>query len=126
MARGMPRVDCASILALCVAKVERVINPLTDKPPARDTPAGIPSGNPSAALGKNEARLATHDAVVGSVTHEHGESIEVLHASSAVGLPLFAQVVCGAIMVTVARLFGTIGVSIARMRLGNPQTIPQR
>jgi hypothetical protein len=63
------------------AKVERVISPLTNKPPTRDTAAGIPSGDTSAALGKNEARVATHDAVLGSATHEHGESIEVLHES---------------------------------------------
>jgi hypothetical protein len=83
---GAPRVDCAFILALCVAKLEQLIRPPTDKPPTRNTAAGIPSGNASAALGKNEARLSTHDAVVGSATHEHGESIEVPHESSVVGL----------------------------------------
>jgi hypothetical protein len=85
-ARGVPRVDCESILALCVAKVERLLHLLTDKPPTRDAAAGIPSGNASAALDKDETRLAAHDAVVGSATHEHGKSIEVPHESSVVGL----------------------------------------
>ena len=120
-AHGVPRVDCASILALCVAKVERVINPPTDKPPTRDPAAGIPGGNASAALGKDEARLAAHDAVVGSAL------TNMVSPSRSVTSPptcLLGWCVVR-IMVTAARQFGTVGVSIARRKLGNPQQSPK-